>query len=279
MSNRGHLPITARIRAYATIRRRRILFPVKRCPVQSKTVSFWSFVTWRTDPAKVKQWSTIKTTLPRLPPYYERGATNTRRLELRPFNDDSHDLAALHALRTDDKVMHWSPQGVVDADMDETYAENLQCFVPPLNAENLIYAICLKSTEEFIGYGGLCRLPGRLGWPEVSFGIRSDLWGQGYATEFLEGFLEIWRRLPREIIMIKVHENTVYGDREIKDECLAGIPTFDNVACHRVLEKSGLEKRVEFDEYNRRRKKNEGRHGWVMTKSNAHMRLCPRHVT
>jgi RimJ/RimL family protein N-acetyltransferase len=105
----------------------------------------------------------------------------------------------------------------------------------------------------------------------VRFGIKSDHWGQGYATEFLEGFLDIWRRLPREVVVTRVPVGTVYGDREIKDECLAGIPTYDNVACHRVLEKSGFEKRVDWEVSNYRREKKERLFGWVMTKSNAQL--------
>ncbi|CAH0034402.1 unnamed protein product [Clonostachys rhizophaga] len=182
------------------------------------------------DPVEAKRWSTIKTTLPRLPPNSERETTTTSRLELRPLKNNSHDLAALHALRTDEKVMRWSPQGVVDADLKET-----------------------------------------LGWPEVSFGIKSDHWGQGYASEFLEGFLGIWRRLPRRVVVTRVHVSTVYSDREIVDECVAGIPTYDNVACHRVLEKSGFEKRVDWEVYNYRREERERLYGWVMTKSNAQL--------
>ncbi|CAG9994504.1 unnamed protein product [Clonostachys byssicola] len=272
MGNRGHLSATARIRAYATIRRRRILFPVKSCLVRCKPTSHSSsFGTWRKGPAEAKRWSTIKTTLPRLPPHSERKTTTTGRLTLRPLQNDSHDLAALHALRTDEKVMRWSPRGRVDANLKETYVHDLEFLADPsLNSEHLAYAICLKSNGEFIGYGGLSCRPEFVGWPAVSFVIKSDLWGQGYATEFLEGFVDMWRRLPRKLAVIRVLVNTVYGDSEIKDECLAGNPTYDNVACHRVLEKSGFEKREEFDEYNHRRKKKERRHGWVMKKSNAH---------
>ncbi|CAG9946235.1 unnamed protein product [Clonostachys rosea f. rosea IK726] len=220
------------------------------------------------DPAEDKQWSTIKTTFPILPPKSKRETTTTSRLTLRPLKNNSHDLAGLHAFRTDEKVMHWSHQGVVDADLKETCT---QFFIPPLNSEIMVYAICLKSTGEFIGYASLSCHPRRLGWPEVRFGIKSDHWGQGYATEFLEGFLDIWRRLPREVVVTRVPVGTVYGDREIKDECLAGIPTYDNVACHRVLEKSGFEKRVDWEVSNYRREKKERLFGWVMTKSNAQL--------
>jgi RimJ/RimL family protein N-acetyltransferase len=137
------------------------------------------------------EWVTIKTTLPvfPLPPNEQRKPVTTARLILRPFNDNEDDLKALHALRTDPGIMRWSVQGRVDKDLDETRQKNFALQVHPNDTQRYNLLICLASTGEVIGNGGNGQWKGDLGWPELGYTFLSSSWGKGYATEFLQAFL------------------------------------------------------------------------------------------
>ncbi|CAH0044920.1 unnamed protein product [Clonostachys solani] len=223
------------------------------------------------DLASVRQWTTINTTLPEypLPSNSERETINTRRLTIRPFNDNRQDLEAIHTLRADPEMMRQNPQRKPDADVEETYQKHFQRFIPPNDTKVLAYAICLTSTGECIGYGGGLGRDGSLGWPEVGYGIRRDLWGQGYATEFLEGFLGIWRRLPRSPVKLTVDASTVHGDGEVKDECVVGITFHDHAASHRVLEKNEFQMCKAWEDKNPYDENKVVRlYGWVARRGN-----------
>ncbi|KAI0521051.1 acyl-CoA N-acyltransferase [Xylaria bambusicola] len=188
----------------------------------------------------------VQTTLPRhpFPPNAARAPIRTERLIIRALTQD--DLPALHALRTQPEVMACTALGRVDADVSETQAK-LDPFLAPGDADTYNPGICLASTGELIGLGGVFRPTSEvLGWPEVGYMIRKEHWGKGYATEFLRAYVKDWWGLPRE-----EGEVVVDGDSLLKDvvgeggrvrEMLGAIVEEGNIGSTRVMEKSGFKK-------------------------------------
>ncbi|KAK4116215.1 acyl-CoA N-acyltransferase [Canariomyces notabilis] len=153
----------------------------------------------------------VRTTLPKLPlpSNADRVPVTTARLLLRPLAQT--DLPALHVLRTQPEVMHWTAVGKVDPDMATTQAR-LNLFMPPNDAHTYNCAICLRDTGELIGVGGSHVWKSSLGWPEVGYMLRREYWGKGLGTEFLRGFLEgIWEGLEREVVELEVDSRSVSG--------------------------------------------------------------------
>ncbi|KPM43351.1 hypothetical protein AK830_g3181 [Neonectria ditissima] len=192
---------------------------------------------------------TVRTTLPTfpLPPNEQRQVIRTERLILRPFNNDDNDAEGLHALRAQPEVMMWSIQGRPDRDVAET-RKDLALQVAPNDVEHFNWAICLASTGEMLGIGGNGTWTGEQGWPVVGYMLRKEAWGQGYATEFLNGFLAAWWALPREEVELKVDKTTVRGHGEVKDEFIGAVTRDDNLASQRVLLKAGFEKSTLWEE-------------------------------
>ncbi|KAI5458079.1 GNAT domain-containing protein [Mariannaea sp. PMI_226] len=189
------------------------------------------------------EWVTIKTTRPVLPflPNSQRRAIMTNRLILRPFEDTEDDLKDLHGIRTSFEVMKWTRQGRIDKDLDETRTVALARTLPPNDIQRFDWAICLASTGRIIGVGGNSYLDGSQGWPEVGYMFHPDAWGKGYATEFLEAFLDAWWELPREEVELKVDKKTVRGEGDVKSEVIAATADGINAASHNVLRKGGFE--------------------------------------
>ncbi|KAI0118273.1 acyl-CoA N-acyltransferase [Nemania sp. FL0031] len=199
----------------------------------------------------------VKTTLPAqpFPPNSARAPIKTERLILRPLTQD--DLAALHALRTQELVMACTALGKTDKDLAETQAK-LDPFLPPRDTTTYNPAICLASTGELIGLGGVFGRESALGWPEVGYMIRTEHWGRGYATEFLRAFTEAWWGLDRAEAVVEVDELSVVrdgdgkgegegegGEEEEEDkvrEMLCATVEDTNRGSLRVMEKAGFER-------------------------------------
>jgi [ribosomal protein S5]-alanine N-acetyltransferase len=78
-----------------------------------------------------------------------------------------------------------------------------------------------RATGVFIGRGGLRRAKiARADCVEVSYAVRSDAWGRGYATE---------------IALLAIAEGRRLGCEEV-----LGVAATSNLASRRVLEKAGL---------------------------------------
>ncbi|KAK1731925.1 acetyltransferase [Colletotrichum acutatum] len=207
---------------------------------------------------------TVNTTLPTLPlpPLATRKPVLTERLILKPVSQD--DLPALHAMRSQPEVMRWAVAGRPDADLDETQAW-LDHNLPPNDAHNYNFTICLRSTGEFVGLGGVKRigpsspgLPGgELGWPEIGYLFCKEAWGKGYATEFLRGFVGAWWSLPRSAAPALRVEKSVIGEvtrpfqgaeeqprseYEVVGEVLTAVTELDNLPSQKVLDKTGFRK-------------------------------------
>lgn len=199
---------------------------------------------------------TVRTTIPTLPPSPSRPQVTTPRLLLRALAPS--DLDAVHELRSQPEVMRWSSAGRADADKERT-AARLALSLPPNDANTFNCAICLRETGELVGMGGvhtLERVAGvqiGFGWPEVGYLLRREYWGQGMATEFLGAFLEMWEGLPREVVERRVDVRSLVGgmvgdEGELVAEQLVAVTSGLNGGSLRVLEKSGFERFLVFEE-------------------------------
>ena len=189
-----------------------------------------------TDPKQPseKQWVTIKSTLPAIPVQLKSNIL-TKRLLIRPL--DASDLNVEHILRTHPEIIKWSSRQQPNENLGVTEKQLRKSIE---NEETLELAICLRETGETIGTGGSHRREGDLGWPVLSYTLRVEAWGKGYATEFLTAFLDHYWTLPRSSVELKVEASTVVGKNEIKQECVTSVASEPNLASQRVMEKSGM---------------------------------------
>ncbi|KAJ5551393.1 hypothetical protein N7535_000657 [Penicillium sp. DV-2018c] len=189
---------------------------------------------------------TVKALLPTipLPANSERPAITTDRLLLRALQPS--DLDALHVLRTQEEVMRWTRAGCIDESPEETKTK-LDSFLPPNDRITANCAICLKDTGDLVGVGGCHLYRGSYGWPELGYMFRSEVWGKGFASEFLSAWLQFWLELPRTEQEARVHKETVVGEGVV-DEHLIAITEAENAGSQRVLVKSGFERFREYVE-------------------------------
>jgi ribosomal-protein-alanine N-acetyltransferase len=82
-----------------------------------------------------------------------------------------------------------------------------------------VWILFERATDEFVGHGGLQRLP--TGEIEVIYAIVRDQWGQGLATEVASASLK-------------------YGFETLELETIIGLAYPENAASRRVLEKAGM---------------------------------------
>jgi RimJ/RimL family protein N-acetyltransferase len=140
-----------------------------------------------------------------------------------------------------------NPQGRVDRDLEET-RPRLNRFLPPNDEKTYNFAICLKATGEMIGVGGCHELSSMFGWPAMGYMIQKEFWGQGLATEFTQAWLEMWCKLPRAEAEFEVDQRALSdGDGETLEQMTA-FTVSDNIGSQRVLEKSGFERFLTWEE-------------------------------
>ncbi|KAL6904770.1 acetyltransferase domain-containing protein [Trichoderma evansii] len=189
----------------------------------------------------------IRTTLPVLPPITAREEILTPRLLIRAPR--LSDVPALHLLRTEHEVMKHSLKGV-DKTLEDTVRSLDEAF-PPNDTNNYHFLIFERDTGELVGKGGVHNLLSRrFGWPEFGYSFKQAAWGKGYATEFVNGFLEGWWSLPRKEIEIDVDPKTVdaeAGSTPTVVELLTAIADAKNVGSVRVLEKTKFNKFTLWD--------------------------------
>lgn len=196
------------------------------------------------------EYTTVKTTLPRVPyPAIEdRTPVMTQRLVIRALTEN--DLPALHTLRTVEEVMVRTHQGTVDPDLATTKAR-LDLYLPPNDQTTYNFAIVEQETGSFVGIGGSHIRADHQGWPVVGYLFHPDVWGKGYATEFLEAFLKMWWALPRDEFEIAVEASSAemarfdsrggdVGEGNRVKELMIGVTQDNNVASAKVLTKCGF---------------------------------------
>ncbi|KAK0748992.1 GNAT domain-containing protein [Schizothecium vesticola] len=182
---------------------------------------------------------------PILPLSTDLPTVTTPRLLLRPLLPT--DLASFHALRSQPEVMLNNPQGRPDASAEDSL-RHLSPLLPPNNTKSFVFAVCFKETpSDLIGVGGCYNVErGYYGWPAVGYMFRREVWGQGVATEFLRGWMGLWRGLERRPATERegmVHELSVVSLDEGR-EMLTAVVVEGNEGSRRVLEKCGFERFV-----------------------------------
>ncbi|KAF3057092.1 hypothetical protein GL218_06016 [Daldinia childiae] len=194
-------------------------------------------------PSKIK----VKTYLPTqpFPPNAERKPIRTERLIIRPYTEE--DLDGIYAIRTQPEVMHFSAVGQIDASKDETRTSYLARYLPPNDIRTYNNILCLASTGEIIGMGGMPKTDLFFGWPEVGYMLKKEYWGQGYATEFVRAFIDHWWTLPRSEAEIEVVEGSVDRSGEVP-EMLSAIADDNNPRSKHVLEKAGFRQFIRWTE-------------------------------
>lgn len=188
----------------------------------------------------------VRTTLPLIPPISSRDEILTPRLLIRAPR--LSDVPALHILRTEHEVMKHSLNGV-DKTLEDTI-RSLDEALPPNDTNNFYFLIFEREAGELVGKGGMRSLLNRrFGWPEVGYSFKQATWGKGYATEFMNGFLESWWSLPRKEVEIEIDPKSVdaeAGGIPTIVELLTAMADVKNTGSVRVLEKTKFNKFTEW---------------------------------
>jgi RimJ/RimL family protein N-acetyltransferase len=92
----------------------------------------------------------------------------------------------------------------------------------------------------------------RRGQAEVGYLLEESYWGKGYATEALEGFLQEWWGLQRQVLTIEVaqdgRDGVLRGGKEESGELfekrgvLKALCEAENLSSLRVLQKCGFDR-------------------------------------
>lgn len=196
----------------------------------------------------------VSTTLPRdigcLPAAGVSRYTN--RLILRPLVES--DLDSYRSLRVQYGAMK-DAFGGKDESIDDT-RDRLKVYTNHKTWEeegfsSIFFGIFLKLPDgnegELIGEGGV-DVEKEVNWPNVIYAFKKEHWGKGFATEFLEFFLEYWWGLPRENTTLTLDVDKWRLDTQdvsMTEELLCASVSEGNAASLRVLEKRGFEKCTE----------------------------------
>lgn len=155
-------------------------------------------------------------------------------------------LDGIHVLRTQPEVMIYTVAGRIDADKEVT-REFMSRFLPPYDSQSYGTIICLASTDEVIGTGGVRVIDPNSGWPEIGYTFKTEHWGKGYATEWMKGWLSNWWTLPRSEVEMEVDAGSVDGPGESPEKIWAVVEG-GNIGSKRVLEKLGFRKFKQWTE-------------------------------
>lgn len=132
---------------------------------------------------------------------------------------ESGDEEVYQALVGDPKVMkHLPPRRALAAKETRGWVESFAA-----HAERHGFGVWIlfeRATDEFVGHGGLQRLP--TGEVEVIYAIVRERWGNGLATEIAAASLK-------------------YGFATLDLETIIGLAYPENTASRRVLEKAGMQ--------------------------------------
>lgn len=192
----------------------------------------------------------VKSTLPLVPypPHASRAPITTPRLALRPFLDS--DLPSFFALRSNAEAMSFTARGTPDADIEET-KKVLARYLPPNDRDTYVLAIFERETGRFVGMGGSLTREDELGWPGIGYVLFPDVWGRGYASEFIKAFMDVWWGLERGEAVVRAEVMSLMGqgefvDGDVVEEVTVAIVQGRNIASGKVLGKAGFVKVAEW---------------------------------
>ena len=144
-------------------------------------------------------------------------ALETDRLLLRHF--ELGDAEAYQALVGDPEVMkHLPPRRALDSTESGRWVESFAAHVDKHGFG--VWILFDRVTREFVGHGGLQRLP--TGEVEVIYAIVCERWGNGLATEIASASMK-------------------YGFDILGLDTIIGLAYPENGASRRVLEKAGMQ--------------------------------------
>lgn len=154
----------------------------------------------------------------------------SKNIVLKPFS--MKDIKDLYTLFSDEKVMKYIPDGIYSYErvvdlvnwmVCHCYEENTQD-----NIEKFGVSVMLKASSKVIGWCGLGSLDCAPSDIELFYGLSSDHWGKGFATEAANAML-------------------YYGFNIIGLSRIVAVVNPSNLASKRVIEKIGMtyEKTIE----------------------------------
>ncbi|KAL8717440.1 MAG: hypothetical protein Q9225_005306 [Loekoesia sp. 1 TL-2023] len=131
----------------------------------------------------------------------------TERLFLRPLRFE--DIAAIFALKSNPKVYYWARPQTHESEARDWIRAGL---------ENARYcSFCIEELSDTQNDGTKSEQPQVIGMcggtvlPEIGYMLRPSVWGRGYATEALRGFIKFyWETFPEGHPNIPVAEERTY---------------------------------------------------------------------
>ncbi|KAK2799696.1 hypothetical protein FQN50_008396 [Emmonsiellopsis sp. PD_5] len=150
----------------------------------------------------------------------------TERLYLRPLKaDDAEGILALWRTQPPNPLLGGK---IPTIDTFHEWLGRKRFTGPPSAAGRGFWFVIIRrddSTGRIIGHTGFNQL---VPLPNIGYGVASDVWGNGYATEAVRGLLDAWWALPRE-----------EGSAQEKEIIVANAAKH-NLASMRILEKFGF---------------------------------------
>lgn len=159
----------------------------------------------------------------------------TERLIIKPYR--MQDIEDLFKIYSDEKVMAYIPEGVMSYEWVKDLIKWMVEYCYEKNTpENIIkfgVSVADKKTKRVIGWCGLGSLDCKPEDVEIFYGLSSEWWGQGLATEAAMAMLQ-------------------YGFDSIGLKRIIAVVKPDNIASRKVIEKMGMkfEKVLKVDDIN-----------------------------
>ena len=141
----------------------------------------------------------------------------TDRLLLRRFTDDDLENV-FKGLSHPDVIRHY---GVSFKTLEATKEQMAWFAGHEKNGTGIWWAVCDRSTGEFLGSGGLCDLSREHGKAEVGYWLLPEHWGRGYMKEGMKAILD------HAFDVLELHR-------------IEGFVENENKNCKRALDKIGF---------------------------------------
>ncbi len=149
------------------------------------------------------------------------------RLLFKNYKNDEIEIFA--GLVTNDQIMKYVGNGVLSRDEAENlWGKLIEKFYP--QGINTIWAIFAKENTHYVGHCAIRPRPTKKEDWEISYMLREEHWGKGFGTEIARRLIE-------------------YGFEDLGLPEIFATVDDENLASHRVLEKSGMKlKEYDYDE-------------------------------
>ncbi|MFP3985297.1 MAG: GNAT family N-acetyltransferase [Candidatus Bathyarchaeia archaeon] len=154
----------------------------------------------------------------------------TRRLMLRDFEEGDWEL--VHDYASDSEVVRYMDWGPNTEEESKNFIQRALAHQKEQPRKNFTLAIVLKATNTLVGGCGIY-----VSNPDnqegcIGYVLNRSFWGQGYATETVQGLLE-------------------FGFNQLKLHRIFATCDSENIASAHVLEKIGMQREGHFREHKR----------------------------